>query len=213
MFLKTNLLRKGNVQIMAYNECIHIHYLNKNAINDLTFHLANIIPFHMKHLVFCAIGTDRCIGDAIGPLVGDTISADPYFPFPIYGTLKNPVHALNINETIQHIHIMHPNAYIIAIDACLGYDQQIGQVVLEKGPIYPGIAFEKKLNPIGDLSIKAIVNKKGPNQLQQLQSTRLHFVMELSKMISDAIINAYKINSLNHLHKKNDYSYYNKTWQ
>ena len=198
---------------MTYNDCIHIHYLNKSAIHDLTYHLSNIIPFHMKQLVFCAIGTDRCIGDAIGPLVGESLSSNPTFPFPVYGTLKNPVHALNVNETVQRIHILHPNSFIIAIDACLGYEQQIGQIVIEKGPIYPGIAFEKKLNPIGDLSVKAIVNKKGPSQLQQLQSTRLHFIMELSNMISSAILNAYKIGSLNPLHNENNYSYYNKTWQ
>ena len=198
---------------MTYNDCIHIHYLNKSAIHDLTYHLSNIIPFHMKQLVFCAIGTDRCIGDAIGPLVGESLSSNPTFPFPVYGTLKNPVHALNVNETVQRIHILHPNSFIIAIDACLGYEQQIGQIVIEKGPIYPGIAFEKKLNPIGDLSVKAIVNKKGPSQLQQLQSTRLHFIMELSNMISAAILNAYKISSLNPLHNENDYTYYNKTWQ
>ena len=198
---------------MTYNDCIHIHYLNNNAINDLTYHLANTIPFHMKHLVFCAIGTDRCIGDAIGPLVGQSLSSEPTFPFPIYGTLKNPVHALNVNETIQRIHIMHPNSFIIAIDACLGYEQQIGQIVIEKGPVYPGIAFEKKLNPIGNLSVKAIVNKKGPSQLQQLQSTRLHFIMELSNMISASILNAYKICSINPLPNHSDYSYHNNNWQ
>ena len=53
-----------------------------------------IKKFITKDTVIVCIGTDKCIGDCLGPLVG-TLLKDNLLPLPVYGTISNPVHALN----------------------------------------------------------------------------------------------------------------------
>ena len=54
-----------------------------------------------RPLIFLCIGSDRATGDCLGPLLGhklyQILRNSPYF---VYGTLKEPVHAKNLQETI-----------------------------------------------------------------------------------------------------------------
>lgn len=73
-----------------------------------------------SELVFLCIGTDRVTGDCLGPFVGQKLSSYSGTDFSVYGTLFQPVHALNLTDIYQHIQTHHPNALVIAIDASLG---------------------------------------------------------------------------------------------
>lgn len=139
-----------------------------------------------KSVVILCIGTDRATGDCLGPLVGNRLRAA--LPLiPVYGTLKHPVHALNLEETIQTIYMEHENPYIIAVDASLGVKEHIGYATISTQPLFPGKGVNKKLPAIGNLSITGIVNIAGfPNSVL-LQSTRLHTVMTLADCISTAL--------------------------
>ena len=70
-----------------------------------------------QSLVFVCIGSDKITGDSLGPLVGHRLSRQSLPSVFIYGTLSQPVHALNLQETIEKIHQHHPDSFIIAIDA------------------------------------------------------------------------------------------------
>lgn len=136
--------------------------------------------------VILCIGTDRATGDCLGPLVGDYLKKSlPHTA--IYGTLERPVHALNLEATIEEIYHNYDNPFIIAIDASLGTKEHIGYATLSHSPLLPGKGVNKKLPAIGNLSITGIVNVAGfPNSIL-LQSTRLHTVMTLATCISNAI--------------------------
>lgn len=140
----------------------------------------------MDNIVILCIGTDRATGDCLGPLVGEHLKK--VLPnIPIYGTLEEPVHALNLEKTIQNIYSDHEEPFIIAIDASLGIPEHIGYATLSHSPLIPGKGVNKKLPAIGNLSITGIVNVAGfPNSVL-LQSTRLHTVMTLANCISNAI--------------------------
>lgn len=139
-----------------------------------------------EDIVILCIGTDRATGDCLGPLVGEHLK-ELLPEIPIYGTLAHPIHALNLEETIQDIYSNHKNPFIIAIDASLGIPEHIGYATLSKTPLIPGKGVNKKLPAIGNLSITGIVNVAGfPNSIL-LQSTRLHTVMTLANCISNAI--------------------------
>ncbi len=137
-------------------------------------------------IVVLCIGTDRATGDCLGPLVGEHLKH--VLPeIRVYGTLENPVHALNLEETVHALYKEHANPYIIAIDASLGVPEHIGYITLSQTPLMPGKGVNKKLPAIGHLSITGIVNVAGfPNSIL-LQSTRLHTVMTLADCISSAI--------------------------
>ncbi len=135
--------------------------------------------------VILCIGTDRATGDCLGPLVGEQLT-DYDENFKVFGTLESPVHALNLNQTIQTIYDMYQNPYVIAIDAAVGDYSHIGYVTVSNCPIAPGKGVNKKLPAIGDISITGIVNVAGQNA-NLLHTTRLYTVMQLANCIASAL--------------------------
>jgi putative sporulation protein YyaC len=140
-----------------------------------------------RPIVFLCIGTDRSTGDSLGPLVGHKLTLLVKNKIFLYGNLQSPVHAKNLCSTLAKIKKIYNNPYIIAIDACLGSAQSVGNIIIESKPIFPGAAVHKNLPPIGDLSITGIVNISGTLEFMVLQNTRLFTVMHLADIISKGI--------------------------
>ncbi len=140
-----------------------------------------------QSIVVLCIGTDRCTGDSLGPLVGHQLRNLKVPNIYVYGTLEAPVHAGNLVDTIETIKLKCPCPFIIAIDACLGTYEHIGYIYLKNGPLYPGAAMKKELPPVGDLNITAIVNMCGFLDNIVLQSTRLSVVMPMAEIIAKAV--------------------------
>lgn len=139
--------------------------------------------------VLVCIGTDRCIGDALGPLVG-TILQQKGFPLPLYGTLDKPLHAVNLEASLEQIQILHPNAFFIAVDACLGEEQMIGTLHIKKGPIFPGKGVGKKLPGIGHMSVMGTVDKIYNGDPLSIHNIRLSLIMNMANVIANAFLMA-----------------------
>lgn len=137
-------------------------------------------------IVLC-IGTDRVTGDSLGPLVGYKLSKSRLQNVKVYGTLENPVHALNLADTTKEIYNKYSNPFIIAIDASLGNSNHLGYITLGKGPLTPGSGVKKTLLPVGDIFITGIVNVSGVLDNLVLQTTRLDTVMTLADCISNQL--------------------------
>lgn len=140
-----------------------------------------------RPIIFLCIGTDRSTGDSLGPLIGHKLQNILSDEFVLYGTLENPVHAKNLCSVIEEINLKYNDPYIIAIDACLGSFQNIGNIVIEEKPLSPGSAMNKDLPSVGNLSITGIVNMSGTLEFMVLQNTRLYIVMHLADVISRGI--------------------------
>ena len=138
-------------------------------------------------LIILCIGTDRSTGDSLGPLIGTKLLELGFDSDYVYGTLDNPVHAVNLHSTIEEIFTKHHNPFIIAIDACLGRSESIGYISLKEGPLQPGTGVNKNLPAIGDLQIVGIVNVGGFMEYMVLQNTRLSLVMKMADIISQGI--------------------------
>lgn len=143
-------------------------------------------------IVILCIGSDRSTGDSLGPLVGYKLQSKHLFNTVVYGSLQNPVHALNIDNIMDEIYIKHPGSLVIAIDASTGKKNHIGYITLTKGPLRPGLAVCKDLKPIGHICITGIVNIQSVMNHMILQTTRLGTVMNLADSISNAVFNACK---------------------
>jgi len=186
-----------------------IYYKETGAVWRLSNYFIEQIPFDHPNLVFCCIGTDRSTGDALGPMTGSFLSQLKSFPFEVVGTLDNPLHALNIEEITETIRSSPNTPYIIAIDACLGNVNNIGQIIVHPGPLYPGKAVKKELPPIGETSIKAIVNIGGFMEYNVLQSTRLHLTYEMGRVISRSLLLAWHRYNLKVINNSNSNAYDN----
>lgn len=140
-----------------------------------------------SQLVFLCIGSDRITGDSLGPLIGHQLSKYSLDNVIIYGTLANPVHALNLADTIAIIKKRHPSSLIVAIDASLGSKKHLGFITIGHGSINPGAGVHKDLPPVGDIFVTGIVNTTGTFEHFLLQTTRLSTIVALAESISSGI--------------------------
>ncbi|UFT99415.1 spore protease YyaC [Radiobacillus kanasensis] len=169
---------------------------NKRVVfsnDDSSFSLTMAKTIHQwrenktTEVVLICIGTDRSTGDSLGPLTGTLLLEQGVKHLTVYGTLENPVHAVNLKETLNHIKEKHPSSFLIAVDACLGKKQSIGQIITGVGSMKPGAALKKDLPEVGDVYISGVVNIGGYMDFLVLQNTRLHQVREMSQKIAKGL--------------------------
>jgi putative sporulation protein YyaC len=142
-----------------------------------------VLPASLKkdQVIFVCIGSDLSIGDSLGPIVGTELEDLGY---KVIGTLKNPLHGLNLKERIKkELRLTGENKTVIAIDACIGAKNSVGSFEVRKGPIQPGKGIGKKLSKIGNYSIAGIVSSQSPFDFFHDQAIHLSFVMDMAKVI------------------------------
>ncbi len=167
---------------------LRVHMEENGAIEQLSEQLFQMTESHIKRdLVIVCIGTDRSTGDSLGPLIGSKLEKETLRRFHVYGTLENPVHAVNLEERMTEIKMNHYRPFILAIDACLGRMTSVGKISLAEGPVQPGAAVQKKLPAVGDIHMTGIVNIGGMMEYFVLQNTRLHTVMQMADTIATSI--------------------------
>ena len=169
-----------------------VHWNDPLAVDYLSLTIANL-PVSDKVTIVC-VGTDRSTGDCLGPLVGTQLMKEKargrLSPnITVYGTLDEPVHALNLADYSRRLTgPEHRSSTIIALDACLGRSKSIGYISVKRGPLHPGTGVNKQLPSVGDYHIIGIVNVSGFMEHVVLQNTRLSLVMRMSEVIARALI-------------------------
>jgi len=137
-----------------------------------------------KPAVLC-IGTDRSTGDALGPLVG-TLLEEHHVGVEVWGTLPHPVHAANLPQVAEKLRELQLRP-VIAVDACLGVQEQVGSIVVGKGCIRPGAGVNKVLPEVGDIHMTGTVNVAGHMEYLVLQNTRLWLVFKMALVMASAL--------------------------
>lgn len=163
-------------------------YASIKITNYLYDNLKNIY-ISKQPIVFLCIGTDRSTGDSLGPLIGYKLRNIKTNNIFIYGSLANPVHSKNLTDILNKIYSIHKNPYIIAIDACLGSPKNVGKIFINNSALKPGLALNKDLPEVGNMSITGNVNISGNFDFIILQNTRLYTVMNIVDSISYGIYN------------------------
>ncbi len=171
---------------------VKIHYKDPLGYYSLSNFLKDELT---ADTIIVCIGTDRCIGDCLGPLIGSMLQ-DKFFPLPVYGTISSPIHALNLDTKLSDIRVKHPNSKIIGIDACLGPPNKIGEIQVRNYPINPGKGVGKSLSPVGDISIIGIVDSSDIDEPFTSRNIRLSLIIEISKVITNGLVHGYYLSSL-----------------
>lgn len=166
-----------------------MQHTEKHCASAIANHLTAIfrdIPSYQE-LVFVCIGTDRSTGDSLGPIIGSRLLKYNFSDIRVYGTLDQPVHAMNLEETIKQIQETYYNPYIVGIDACLGQVSSVGCVQIGNGPLKPGAGVKKELPSVGDIHLTGVVNVGGFMEYFVLQNTRLSLVMNMAEIMAKGI--------------------------
>lgn len=165
-----------------------INHEDDQAAEKLANEILGLLPdYTTRPIVFVCIGTDRSTGDSLGPLIGTLLEEKNISPFHVYGTLDDPIHAVNMEEKLTEIKHKHINPFIIGIDACLGRLKSVGSIQVGNGPVKPGAGVNKELPEVGNIHITGIVNVSGFMEFFVLQNTRLNLVLKMAKTIANGI--------------------------
>lgn len=136
------------------------------------------------NIAIVCVGTDKNIGDSIGPIVGTKLQA--YYPNYVHGTLKKPLHALNLEDFIKANKTMLANSFVIAIDATLSICNKPFDILIEEGPLNPGKGLNKKLPAIGNIKVCGIIGNSVYAMLHS-ESIRLYDIMDAADQITEIV--------------------------
>ena len=176
-----------------------------NMQKDLTNKIRTILNKEKQqrgyfNIVFLCIGTDRIIGDCLGPIVGtklkNELEKQNIFNINIYGTLNKNVSYSNIEDILKMINKKHENAYIISVDSALSNKENIGKVFIKEGKMELGKCLNKQKIEVGNISISGVVGKnyKIPKyNFNILQNISLNEVLKLANVVYKGIIEAINI--------------------
>lgn len=144
--------------------------------------IGKMIP-NYGEIVVLAIGSDRVTGDCLGPIVGHLLSMRGVV---VYGGLRSPVNALNVEEVTKIIKQRHPYAFIIAIDSAVGSDDEVGKVRVIPRGLCPAAATGNPMPRVGNISVVGIVSPKRLGA-KALGDVRLGSVFPIASVIAEGV--------------------------
>lgn len=152
-----------------------------------------------KKIIFLCIGTNKVIGDSIGPIVGtnliNNLKCTEDFNFEnsnikVIGDMSNNISYNNIEDNMKKL---AGNNFIIVIDSALSSENNIGKIFIHDRGLKYAESLKRKNNVIGDVSIKAVVGKNTQNRLKNfkiLRNASTKRVMTMANILSKGIIDA-----------------------
>lgn len=170
-----------------------------NFVKKLNFKIKSLEKIYSNYIFLC-VGTNKIIGDAFGPLVGEKLlglNIQNKHNIHILGSKKDLVTYINVEEKIDTIKTKYLNPCIIAIDSALGNTENIGKLIILNNEMKLGEGVGRKEKRIGNISIKAIVNKNSKVKEKNyniLQNTSRELINELVQITSYGIQDVLKRN-------------------
>lgn len=156
---------------------------NYDLKRNLSKQLGKINP-NFSNLIFLCIGTDKIIGDSIGPIVGSKLKEIENNYIKIYGTLEKNLDFLNTKSMLENIYKIYENPFLITIDAALSRRKNIGEIFVTNGYIKLGNALEKSICYYSNINIKCVVGeyldkKTNINILKKVDKIKIYNMAEL----------------------------------
>ena len=165
--------------------CVDVN--DQNCVQKLTNGLKNML--NNKKIVVLCIGSDKVVGDSLGPAIGTLLIDGLQTDVIVYGSLQTNVNAKNLLLVKQMIKVLHPDRTLLCIDAALGVTSEVGTIQIYDHGLYPGSATNKNLPCVGDLSIVGVVNyKMHAFELSMLYTAKFNLINNMAQAISSAIL-------------------------
>lgn len=162
--------------LVDINFCKYVEFLKRSVDVD-------------AETVFFCIGTDRVIGDSLGPITG-TLIKQKYNDLNVYGELDETVTYENIRAKLDEINQKFNNPYIVAIDAALSTAENVGKIFIDNQGINFGESLGKNIGNIGNIGIKVVVGVDYNDAIlnfKTLQNTNMSEIIKLSKKTFEGI--------------------------
>ena len=105
---------------------------------------------NFTNLIFICVGSNKIIGDSLGPMVGNKLKTKLNTKVNVWGTLENPVNYMNIEKTWKNIKDKYKNPCIISIDSAMGKNADVGKILVNWGGIFLGEAIKNGIYCAGN---------------------------------------------------------------
>lgn len=141
-----------------------------------------------KQMMVLCIGTEKVIGDSLGPMTGEKLS-QMNLPRPILvkGSLKHPIHYLNFQDEWEKINRKYAPLFTLVVDSSLYREPYIGKTILTKGKTTLGDTIHKKKYCVGNCTLKGVVGQDFKNPIQNMQVLE-HVSQQLIQEMSNQIV-------------------------
>ena len=166
----------NSTSVSVFSNMAHIGI--RNALTY--FNSENKLP-----IIVC-VGSDLVLGDSLGPLIGTFLKQKGVGSY-IYGTLNSPITAKEVDYARVYLKKLHPNSTVIAIDAAVGPESDVGIIKINPFGLKPGLGVNKDLSAIGDVSIVGVVASRSLKNENLFNLTRLNFVYKMATVISNGV--------------------------
>jgi putative sporulation protein YyaC len=178
-------LRSNSTSISSKHHVV-IPYNHRLAPLFIRQALYSLIPQGTDHIYVIGIGSSRISGDSLGPFVGTLLKNSFPERLTVLGNLQSPLDATTLLPELSTF-TFRKNSFIIAVDAVLGSEDVVNSIVVNDGPIVPGIGLGNILPPIGDCSITGVVLENDPALKNSLLCTDLNLIYTMATSIAKGI--------------------------
>ena len=110
-----------------------------------------------QEVVFLCVGNPKIWFDSFGPMMGSLLKYLNLEKF-IYGNLKSPIKAENLEQYVNMIYRFHINPFVVVIDSAISKASNI-QLKIKEGAIKCACLSDNPLE-VGDMSIMLCISKE-----------------------------------------------------
>jgi len=160
-----------------------------NASEIISNNLKQAVKNRLDDYVFLCIGVSKVVSDALGPKVGSLLKSY-HTGLIVYGTEDFNVNASNLAIAIEFIKKLHPNKKIAVVDSAVGDATEVGCVQILTQGIAPGLATDKILPKVGDVSLIGVVSIRGAKNFYQSGSDRVALVDKMAQVLAQSVKNS-----------------------
>lgn len=136
------------------------------------------MKFSKEDTIFVCIGSKDVLWDSIGPRVGSFLKERMGEKYVI-GDLENNICC---KKDLRYYYPRVKNKYVVAIDSAISDQLLNGQIFVTEKPIIMGLGINRNKGIVGDIGIKAGIEKRLSNE---------KYVLEMSKVIAEGICYCY----------------------
>lgn len=160
-------------------------------VQDLQKNIYRYRRQNFSDIVILCIGTDKLIGDSIGPVVGQKLKEENIQEkVSIYGNMKETINFKNAKQVIENIFKSYEKPFIITVDSALGTQAMVREIVVNKGVIRIGKSLGRSICYPSHITIKGVVGENRDTfeeNIKTLKKVEPKLIWELSDIMVEGI--------------------------
>ena len=164
---------------------------NTRFVQDLQKNIYQYKNQKFSDVVILCIGTNKLIGDSIGPVVGQKLKEENIQEkICIYVDMKQTINFKNAKQVIEKIFKIYEKPFIITIDSALGKQTMINKIVVNKGIIRIGKSLGRSICYPSHITIKGVVGENKntfEDNIAILKTVQPKLIWELSNTMVEGI--------------------------